>query len=65
MLVVNLACFFRSGLTGVPIAGLILSHTKGDYGGVIVFTAAGYAGGIICVVAARVVKVGWSLRAVF
>lgn len=52
-------------LTGIPIAGEILSVNDGDYWGLIVFTGICYALGLICFTAARVLKVGWSLRAVY
>ncbi|KAL8721070.1 MAG: hypothetical protein Q9225_002181 [Loekoesia sp. 1 TL-2023] len=52
-------------LTGIPIAGQILSVDKGDYWGLIVFTGISYAAGLICFTTARVLNVGWSLRAIY
>ncbi|KAL9600812.1 MAG: hypothetical protein Q9219_002950 [cf. Caloplaca sp. 3 TL-2023] len=52
-------------LTGIPIAGQILSADGGDYQGLIIFTGLSYAGGLVCFVAARVLNVGWRLRAVY
>ncbi|KAL8834444.1 MAG: hypothetical protein Q9170_003740 [Blastenia crenularia] len=58
--VVSIGC-----LTGVPIAGEILSADNGDYWGLIVFTGMSYAGGLVCFTAARVMNVGWSLKAIY
>ncbi|KAL9025140.1 MAG: hypothetical protein Q9196_005991 [Gyalolechia fulgens] len=58
--VVSIGC-----LTGIPIAGAILSADEGDYRGLIVFTGMTYAGGLICFAVARVSNVGWSLKAIF
>ena len=52
-------------LTGVPIAGVLLSRSEGEYGGLIAFVAASYALGIACFAFVRVHTVGWGLRAVF
>lgn len=46
-------------LTGLPIAGKILSANKGHYWGLIVFTGACYAGGLIFFGAARILQAGW------
>ncbi|MCJ1430015.1 hypothetical protein MMC29_007930 [Sticta canariensis] len=51
------------GLTGLPIAGRILSANKGHYWGLIIFTGACYALGLIFFGAARVTQVGWKLTA--
>ena len=45
-----------SCLTGIPIAGEILSYDKGDYWGLIVFTGICYVAAFACFVAARVVS---------
>ena len=52
-------------LTGVPIAGQILAVDGGEYWGVVVFTAMCYAGGLVCFISARVLKVGWKVTAIF
>ena len=52
-------------LTGVPIAGALLSRSEGEYGGLIAFVAASYALGIACFAFVRVKAVGWGLRAVY
>ncbi|KAI9779076.1 MAG: hypothetical protein M1839_007742 [Geoglossum umbratile] len=52
-------------LTGIPIAGQILSVTHGDYKGLIAFTAACYTAGLAAFIAARVISVGWKLNAFF
>ena len=49
-------------LTGLPVAGSILSKAKGDYIGLIIFVGVCYAAGLACFVAARVGRVGWGLR---
>ena len=48
-------------LTGIPIAGEILSRCGGDYGGLIAFTVACYAVGTVCFVAVRVRRDGWGV----
>ncbi|KAI4167520.1 MAG: hypothetical protein LQ343_007152 [Gyalolechia ehrenbergii] len=58
--VVSIGC-----LTGIPIAGEILSVSNEDYWGLIIFTGMSYAGGLICFTAARVLNVGWSLKAIY
>lgn len=52
-------------LTGVPIAGSMLSSAGGDYTGLIVFAGVSYFFGLVCFVSARVMKVGWQLGAVY
>jgi len=52
-------------LTGIPIAGAILSKSNGDYTNLIVFVGVSYTAGLACFVWARVLRVGWGLRAVF
>ncbi|KAL2867979.1 MCT family MFS transporter [Aspergillus lucknowensis] len=46
-------------LTGMPIAGEILSRCNGDYWGLITYTICCYAAGLICVTAAKLLHVGW------
>ncbi|KAL8965216.1 MAG: hypothetical protein Q9197_006620 [Variospora fuerteventurae] len=58
--IVSIGC-----LTGIPIAGEILSLADGDYWGLIVFTGICYAAGMICFISARVLKVGWNLKAIY
>lgn len=51
-------------LTGLPIAGNILSSgggEKGNWSGMILFTGCAYLGALACFTAARVRGVGWSL----
>jgi len=52
-------------LTGLPIAGQILANTGGDYMGVIVFAGLSYFAAMCCLIAARVMKVGWKLNVVY
>ena len=52
-------------LTGIPIAGQVLERCGGDYWGLIVWTGMCYAGGLICFVVARVLKVGGKVTAVY
>ncbi|OJJ35492.1 hypothetical protein ASPWEDRAFT_155349 [Aspergillus wentii DTO 134E9] len=46
-------------LTGIPIAGEILSRCNGEYWGLIAFTTCCYAAGLACVTAAKLIHVGW------
>ncbi|EAW11402.1 MCT family MFS transporter [Aspergillus clavatus NRRL 1] len=46
-------------LTGIPIAGEILSRCNGEYWGLIVFTTCCYAVGLACVTSVKLVHVGW------
>ncbi|KAB8270149.1 major facilitator superfamily domain-containing protein [Aspergillus minisclerotigenes] len=46
-------------LTGIPIAGEILSRCNGEYWGLIVFTTCCYAVGLACVTAVKIIHVGW------
>ena len=52
-------------LTGIPIAGQIMAADGGQYWGLIIFTAMCYAGGLVCFIAARVLKVGWKVTAIY
>ena len=58
--IVSIGC-----LTGVPIAGQILADEDGSYKGLIGFTGGCYVAGLLCFVAARVIRTGWKLRAIF
>ncbi|KAJ5693176.1 hypothetical protein N7462_002599 [Penicillium macrosclerotiorum] len=46
-------------LTGIPIAGEILTRCDGQYWGIIAFTTACYAIGLACCTAVKVIHVGW------
>ncbi|KAJ5103353.1 hypothetical protein N7532_003882 [Penicillium argentinense] len=46
-------------LTGIPIAGEILSRCNGQYWGLIAFTTVCYAAGLACCTAVKVIQVGW------
>ncbi|KAK6832531.1 hypothetical protein RU639_003866 [Aspergillus parasiticus] len=46
-------------LTGVPIAGEILSLCGGEYWGLITFTICCYAAGLACAIAVKVIHTGW------
>ncbi|KAF9884042.1 hypothetical protein FE257_002380 [Aspergillus nanangensis] len=46
-------------LTGIPIAGEILARCDGEYWGLIAFTSCCYAVGLVCVIAVKVIHVGW------
>ncbi|EXJ86261.1 hypothetical protein A1O1_06631 [Capronia coronata CBS 617.96] len=52
-------------LTGIPIAGQLVTTCNGDYWGLIVFTICAYAAATTLFVAARVAGAGWTLRRVF
>lgn len=52
-------------LTGLPIAGQILAMDHGDYTGLIIFAGISYLAAMACLVAARVLKVGWKLNVVY
>lgn len=49
-----------STLTGIPIAGQILTACGGDYQGLIAFAAASYAASFVCLVVTKFVCCGWS-----
>lgn len=57
---VSFAC-----LTGVPIAGALISACGGQFYGVIIFTGVSYGGAVACFIAARVLGVGWGLKKVY
>ncbi|OTB15874.1 hypothetical protein K445DRAFT_74941 [Daldinia sp. EC12] len=46
-------------LTGIPIAGEILSRCNGEYWGLITFTTCCYAAGLCCVIFVKVIECGW------
>lgn len=52
-------------LTGIPIAGQILTVSRGSYWGLILFTGVCYVMGLACFVAARAGKVGWDPRRIY
>ena len=52
-------------LTGIPIAGQLVTACNGEYWGLIVFTVIAYAIAAVAFVAARVVGVGWTLNKKF
>lgn len=55
--VVSFSC-----LTGIPIAGQLVTTAGGEYWGLIVFTIASYAASTVMFVAARVVGAGWKWK---
>ena len=52
-------------LTGIPIAGQLVTACNGEYWGLIVFTVISYAIAAVAFVGARVVGVGWTLNKKF
>ncbi|KAI1608384.1 MFS transporter, MCP family, solute carrier family 16, member 10 [Exophiala viscosa] len=52
-------------LTGIPIAGQLVTRCNGQYWGLIVFTCCAYAASLTTLSAARVVGAGWSLKKVY
>ncbi|KAL3428493.1 transporter MCH4-like protein 10 [Phlyctema vagabunda] len=52
-------------LTGLPIAGQILAVCGGNYDGVIIFAGVSYVAAGLCLVAARVLTVGWRLNVIY
>lgn len=52
-------------LTGIPIAGQILTVSRGSYWGLILFTGLCYVMGLACFMAARAGKVGWDPRKIY
>ena len=48
-------------LTGIPIAGSILSASGGHYWGVVTFTLVCYCVSLVCFVWARACSVGWKI----
>jgi MFS family permease len=49
-------------LTGMPIAGRLISSANGDYWALILFTGSCYVGGLAAFVSARMLARGWKLR---
>ncbi|KAL2432947.1 Riboflavin transporter MCH5 [Exophiala dermatitidis] len=54
-----------STLTGIPIAGQLVTACNGDYWGLIAFTACSYAAASATLLGARVAGAGWSFKAIF
>ncbi|KAJ5398294.1 hypothetical protein N7509_006407 [Penicillium cosmopolitanum] len=55
-----------STLTGIPIAGEILTRCNGEYWGLILFTIASYAASLVCLFAAKLYNCGWTgYKAIF
>ncbi|PGG95576.1 hypothetical protein AJ79_09977 [Helicocarpus griseus UAMH5409] len=52
-------------LTGTPIAGSILASNGGEFWGLITFTTVCYFAGLVCFVAAKVVRHGWNLWVIY
>lgn len=52
-------------LTGLPIAGALLTVLDGDFWGLIVFAGLSYVAAAAALIAARVLKVGWKIRVVY
>lgn len=55
--IVSIGC-----LTGVPIAGELISAEGGSYWGLIVFVGMCYAGGLIAFAVARIMATGWLFK---
>jgi hypothetical protein len=52
-------------LTALPIGGQILIANGGKYTGLIVFAGLSYTAAAACLIAARVLKVGWKIKMVY
>ncbi|CAG8954619.1 hypothetical protein HYFRA_00004538 [Hymenoscyphus fraxineus] len=52
-------------LTALPIAGQILTANGGNYEGVIIFAGLAYTAACLCLIAARVLRVGWKINIVY
>jgi MFS family permease len=52
-------------LTSLPLAGQILAACGGQYWGLIVFAGLSYVAAALCLIAARVLAVGWNIRTVY
>jgi MFS family permease len=52
-------------LTGVPIAGALVTACNGQYWGVVIFTALCYAFALACFTWVRVREVGWKLNVIY
>ncbi|KAI9708354.1 MAG: hypothetical protein M1820_004058 [Bogoriella megaspora] len=54
-----------STLTGIPIGGALINACGGTYWGVAVYTGLSYMASFACFIAAKGIRVGWGLRAVY
>jgi MFS family permease len=52
-------------LTGLPIAGQLLTANQGEYWGLITFAGLSYVAAMGCLIAARVLRVGWKIRVIY
>jgi len=52
-------------LTALPIGGQILAANGGDFKGLIIFAGLSYVAAGICLIIARVLKVGWKFNVVY
>jgi len=52
-------------LTGVPIAGQLVTRCNGQYWGLIVFTSCSYAASTLMLTTARMVGAGWKLKKIY
>ncbi|OCT49525.1 Riboflavin transporter MCH5 [Cladophialophora carrionii] len=52
-------------LTGIPIAGQLVTACNGEYWGLIVFTSCSYAASCILLSAARIVGAGWKMKVAY
>jgi MFS family permease len=52
-------------LTALPIGGQILIANGGSYTGLIIFAGLSYTAAAACLIAARVLKVGWKLKMIY
>ena len=52
-------------LTGIPIAGALIAACDGAFWGVALFTGACYVCALVAFAIVRIMKVGWSLKAVY
>jgi hypothetical protein len=52
-------------LTALPIGGAILTTSGGDFFPLIIFAGLSYVAAAGCLVAARVLKVGWKIKMVY
>lgn len=52
-------------LTGIPIAGALVTATGGAYYGLILFSGLSYAMSLVCFLAVRVMRCGWGLKVVW
>jgi MFS family permease len=52
-------------LTGIPIAGQLVTRCNGQYWGLIVFTSCSYAASTMMLTTARMVGAGWKLKKIY